>query len=195
MEKQQPQQPNFFNVSGVYLLARVLSLTVTPLLRTNFGLEAFGWPGLFTACLLILVAGQTGSPLLAAYWWLWLGALLVQRCKSYQLSRRGQAPHSQFQGTPWVTLALFPMRRINQAKWVEAGLVGAAGLLLGLAAQDLPELIDSRFAGLLLWAAFGLFVARVIEYQHNRAHARRARDAQIEMQANARFYRGEADDF
>jgi hypothetical protein len=181
----QPDQQNKRGMDVLYLVARSMATTLTPFLRKGFGAEGIGWYGLGAFLILLLAIGDTRDPAITAYFWLWIGALLLQR---FRLSRpvAGHEQHSNYGGYPVVAAKLFRCGKENRAKLLEIPVVMSVGVLVGLTVSDV-------LGGFLVLACVGLAVTRMLEYQHNWMRARRMKDAQLEMEALVRFQRGDTD--
>jgi hypothetical protein len=85
-------------------LCRVQAAAVTPFLRTDFGAQALGMPGLYALILLLCWFGFSGDHAMGIYLVAWLGMLFIQRLRTNALIRRQVRMHTRYDGTSWAAL-------------------------------------------------------------------------------------------
>ena len=166
---QQAQQKKGDPLGVLYFLCTVHATCITVFLRTGFGSEALGIPGI---CALLLLLFCMGTEPLMCYWLaLWLIALVVQRITTWRLIRRGAMLHSRYAGRSLLTKIPF-FRNERHIAILEGLLCFGLGALL---------LAVSQFMGVFLMAGFLSLVIRMgIEESLTNRRLQRMRDAQIE---------------
>lgn len=132
--QQQHQQQNEFEkdmravTNFVSILFNGHAITLTPFFRTNFGKEAIGLRGLVGFALIFLYGGFAGCPAMIGFFWVWLGAVIIQRFKQLRNWRNGIPIHSFYNGYPWLAYRLFPwIKDEHNAKAAEGFLCAVIG--------------------------------------------------------------------
>jgi hypothetical protein len=186
MQMKQEKEEKNQGIDVVYFVARSLATTVTPFIRKDFGIEAIGWFGMLGFAILLLMIGITNSPLMKVYFVAWLVILFKQKITTMKLIRQGFEPHSNYAGCPFLAMRLFRCPQENRAKALEIMMVLGIGALICATGEK-------ALGPYLMFASFGLTFTRAIEFQHNLMRARRAKDAQREMEAYEQFMKGNRD--
>ncbi len=86
----------------LYFLCNVHATTFTVLIRSCFGSEALGFPGMFAFVLLLFCMGAEPRMLL----WVvaWIPAVITQRIITRKLTKQGVMLHSRYAGYPWLAM-------------------------------------------------------------------------------------------
>lgn len=170
----------------LYFLVNVHATLITPFLRSGFGNNALGFPGLFALVLLLLCMGK--EPKMLLWLFAWLVAVIVQRLETFRLLRKGVAIHSYYSGYPSVAMRCPFVRKEKTAfLLIEPMTCAVLGALLCQ---------YSEFMGAFLMAGFlSLPIRAAIEHEVYRKRVERMRDAEIEQRWLADRFRGRVDDF
>jgi hypothetical protein len=167
--------------NALYAVAVLQSTAVTPFLRTNFGVEALGFPGIWAFVLLLAWAGLSGDPMMLGYLVAWLFAVACQRVRTARLVRQGWVAHSQYTGWPRLALRVPFVRKETTAKGViEPLLCLALGVVLGAIAEahQRPFTLPAFF----LVSSFCLAFREKVNREVERKRVQAMRDAQIDQQ-------------
>jgi len=129
MQKGNQQQDGWtmgqtFNLTYAVLNGHATGVSV--FLRSNFGTEALGIPGLIALALIVLVGGFNGSPEMFIYLFVWLFYLARQRMITAKLVRNKVILHSMYQGDPDLALR-FTSSRSTAINFVEPVICLVAG--------------------------------------------------------------------
>lgn len=160
-----------FNLMLILSSAHATSITV--FIRTGFGVEALGFPGLFAAILICLIGVFNHAPEMFNYLGVWLIALMLQRITTASMLRRGRVWHSRDTGYP--ALAMKLTRNMTTAiRFVEPAMCLVAGVVLSLYSQVLGV-----FVGM---GVLSLTIRNAVDYQIAKVRIQGMVDAQIEQQ-------------
>lgn len=184
-QPQQSEQAKSGDPIGVlYFIANTHATCITPFLRTGFGSEALGFPGLFALGILLFCMGA--EPLMVAWLLAWLLAVVVQRIITLREIRRGAVIHSRYAGRP-ILMNLPFVKKERTAMVLEMFVCFTLGAFM---------LALSHFMGLFLMAGFlSLAIRHGIEDEVYRKRVQRMRDADIEQRALADRFRGHCEDY
>jgi hypothetical protein len=161
------------------------AMAVAPVMRTRFGQEGIGMAGARAALLILGWAGLGYSEPLLYYFGLWLLCCCWQRAKTERLVRRGWVEHSRYNGWPWLVMKLLPpLKSERSAKLVFEPLLWL-GVAVGISQVPGGESAGNFFA----FCALCLFVSGAIDTHIDQMRLRRMRDAQLEQQQLADWYR------
>ena len=123
---QQSPQKKTDPIWCIHLICGVLASSVTPLIRTGFGMEGLGLPGFLSGVLLFVLAGA--DPLMA-YWLIaWAVAVVVQRVVTFRNVKRGLIVHTRFGGRS----LLLKIPLLRNVRFIEGFEVLLCLLLAGL---------------------------------------------------------------
>ena len=113
------------------LLISVHTTTITPFIRTNFGINANGWNGVGALVLIVLFwAAEETDQIMGGYLALWLFALLVQKGRTLHITSTGKRIHSRYWGDPWLAMKLPFIRNIHDAYRIEPFVAFVIGLTI-----------------------------------------------------------------
>lgn len=113
----------------IYLFANSHATAITPLIRNNFGTEAFHPYGLVALLLMLALTGGRWASGMGIYLGVWFIALVVRRIESLRLRMKGFIAHSRYRGYPWLAMKFRFIKDVEQAKGFEpfmCFLIGAA---------------------------------------------------------------------
>lgn len=89
------------------LIVSIHTTTITPFIRTGFGINANGWNGVGALVLLVFWwAADETDQIMSSYLVLWLFALLVQKGRTLARIRKGERIHSRYWGDPWLAMKI-----------------------------------------------------------------------------------------
>lgn len=161
----------------IYFVADAHATALTPFIRTGFGINANGWNGFGAMVMLILWwCGDPEDPLMSAYFFAWIGALLYQKALTLKLLKSGKRIHSRFGGDPWLALKIPFIRKDTTARSLEPLMCFVIGIAL---CPVSPALGALWIAGFL-----SLTVREVVDRVAIKARVQAMDDAEIE----GRFY-------
>lgn len=169
--------PGTFNLLVILLSAHATCLRV--FLRYGFGSEALGANGLGAFLLILAYAGFSNSPEMLTYFWLWFAALIAQRCRTGVLAATGRREHSRYNGWPWLTGLV--TRNELAAKAAE----GPLCLIIGAILCEWSEQVGY----FVMFGMVSLTGLHIIDRIAIEMQIRRMRDAEIEMQWAAEWFR------
>jgi hypothetical protein len=163
-----------------YRALSILSLCITPFIRTGFGAEGIGMNGLLAAVLLIIVAGSV--PDMQLYVALWFGALVIQRAHTVRNKKRGMVTHSRYGGYPWLAMKIPLVRKESTAFLIaEPSACLAVGALIYTASPT--------FGQFIMVCAVAMFLKYSVENAVTQKRIQRMRDAEIEQRWYAEQFR------
>lgn len=188
--QQQEPRPGDDVRAGLNLLiflADSLGMVLIPFIRHSFGIHAPGNSGVMALVLMVLAIGGSRD---AGIVWLilaWFCAMICQRIRAFYLFRKGWRLHSQYRGHPWFAMR-FPFAKTDKlARDFEPVICVGLGFLL------MP--VSAGVGGLVIVAAFSLFVMRCTELAVRGRQVTAMRDLEIEQRAMSERLRGLRDDF
>lgn len=113
----------------IYLAANSHATAITPLIRSDFGMEAFHPYGLVALLLMLALTGGRWASGMGVYLAVWFIALIIRRIESFRLRLKGIVTHSRYRGYPWLAMKFRFIKDVEQAKGFEpfmCFLIGAA---------------------------------------------------------------------
>lgn len=157
----------------LYFLASVHATTITPFIRTGFGVNVNGWNGVGAMLLLLFwCAADPWDQVMSSYFILWFGALLYQKARTRKLIRQGVKIHSRYTGDSWLAMKIPFFRTESKARCVEPTMCFFIGITV------LPI---SQALGTLYMIGFLTFSIRaVIDVAATDARVQAMNDAEIE---------------
>lgn len=170
------------SLNWLKFLADAHAACLVPFFRTRFGTEGIGVSGLAAFVLILAYAGFARAPEMLTYFWAWLFAVVVQRCRTWRLVLSGWQEHSRYTGWPWLAMQLPFVRGELVAKGVgEPALCLVVGTLLCSISDALGQFVMVGF--------LSIGIGTAIDIQADRMRLRRMRDAAIEQRQLAQWYR------
>jgi hypothetical protein len=174
-----------FNV--VYLVASGWAWCILPFLRWNIGPSAIGMRGLVAIGVMWAYMAFARCPEIMSFFVVWLVFVILQRLRTARLVSLGAVMHSQYPGDPLV-MKMFPrIRKVGNAKALEAMLCIFGGLLLAHASQKL--------GGFVAIGGVAMAILAVIDMQAINIRKQAMRDAELEQRFMADLHRGRRDDY
>jgi hypothetical protein len=181
--QQEMQKPSKGDILGVLLLiANAHATCFTVFFRSNFGVEALGFPGL-TAFLMMVVYGTLRAPEMFIYLGAWFIALLAQRMRTLRMVRQGCRVHSRYTGYPALAMKLPGVTERTAVVLVEP-------LLCLLVGAFLYCTVSQALGGFVMFGVASLLFRYGIEQQITRKRVQTMRDAEIEQRYLAERFRG-----
>lgn len=159
------------------LMATIVGIhttTITPFIRTGFGINANGWTG-FGALILLMFwwAADETDQIMGAYVGLWLLALMFQKARTLALIRKGKRIHSHYWGDPWLAMKVpFVRTKDTAIKLVEPLICLLTGVVLNSVSEGLGKLWILGF--------LSLPIRNAIEHVSTEARLQAIDDAEIE---------------
>ena len=148
--------------------------TITPFIRTRFGINANGWTGVGALLLLLFWwALDETDQIMGGYFFLWLFALMVQKARTLALIKKGERIHSRYWGDPWLAMKI-PLVHSQRTAIiaVEPAICLLAGVVMSSVSEPLGTLWMIGFVTLPLRNA--------IEHAATEARLQSMDDAEIE---------------
>ncbi len=170
--KDKPYELNDRDAFGIfYFVVAAYAMALLPFLRRGMGRRGIDRAGVFALVIIVFYAGHTRSAEMTAYFWGWLGAVVLQRL---MCDRR---QHSQYQGWPVFTGWL--VGNELHARLIEAVLV----FIVGICLFSWSEAVG-RFVA---WGGVALVIKFVIEAAYLAREEEALEDARKEMESRMRW--------
>jgi hypothetical protein len=193
-QQQDPRRSKKDSFHALFLICLAHSTALSVPLRTGYGREALGVPGIAAFALIFLWAMFSQDPLMWLYFAFYFLCHVCQRITTAKLLRQGERIHSHYSGWPRVAMLLL-WGRVKQKETIAKGLIEPclcfmAAIAIGCFCEAYHWPWHGLFAFLLLGMLTMPFVEGVNQQiWDNRLQA--MRDARMEQEYLTRRLREE----